>query len=78
MLRAKFYVSSIKRFSSMNWGTQIELQPVTSGSDENKAFFNATPSGKIELTVKADVADALVLGQEYYIDFEPALEPVTG
>lgn len=41
--------------------------------DENKAFYEATPSGEIELmTVSEGAAAAFVPGQAYFIDFTPA------
>jgi hypothetical protein len=47
-----------------------KMQPVSGGSDENKEFFAASPSGSIELsTVKADHFE---VGREYYVDFTPA------
>jgi hypothetical protein len=47
-----------------------KFSAVSSGSEENKSFFAATPSGNIEVsTVKNDVFE---VGKEYYIDFTPA------
>lgn len=73
-IRAKFIVQSVTR--QKHWDkskgdiSTIKLNPVTSGSDENKAFFEATPSGSIELgTINADAAAAFDLGKEYYVDF---------
>lgn len=52
---------------------KVVLQPVTGGSDENKQFWQYTPSGKIELlTVNADAAKQFEVGKEYYIDFTQA------
>jgi hypothetical protein len=51
-VRAKFYVHSITTSKAWNGpGTMgtVHLSPVTSGSDENKKFYEATPGGKIEL-----------------------------
>jgi hypothetical protein len=56
------------------WGTakvlyHATLQPVTSGSEENKEFFEATPSGKFEVdTVKTQPFE---VGKEYFIDVSP-------
>ncbi len=60
---------------------RVKLAPVHGKSktggydpcDENKAFYEATPSGEIELmTVSEGAAAAFVPGQAYYIDFTPA------
>lgn len=74
-VRAKFKVVRIERQS---WGPgkevqNIILQPVTSGSDENKAFYAATPSGEMKLaTVNAEAAVQFDLDAEYYVDFTRA------
>lgn len=76
-VRAKFVVNSITR--TLHWDkakgeiATIKLYPVTSGSEENKSFYAATPSGSIELgTVNQLAADAFELGKEYYVDFTKA------
>jgi len=78
-VKAKFVVQSITR--SRHWDGKgaelqtIKLSPVTSGSDENKSFFAATPSGSIELgTVNADAAADFELGGAAYVTFEKAEE----
>ncbi len=73
MVRAKFqctqkttneYVSS-KSF-------EVALFAVTSGSEENKAFFSSTPTGNIRLSVVNEAAaNAFEVGKEYYVDFTP-------
>ena len=78
-VRAKFRVQSIKREQASLWdGTKsipretrtIELFPVSSGTEENKAFFASTPSGRIELgVVNLDAAKEFELNKEYYVDF---------
>lgn len=41
-------------------------------TDPNYVWWSATPSGVIELgTVNKAAADALVIGQAYYVDFTP-------
>jgi hypothetical protein len=72
-VRAKFVVQSITTHKAWNgpglMGT-VHLTPVTSGSDENKAFFDATPGGKIELgTVNEEVLKQFAIGDEFYVDF---------
>ena len=51
----------------------ILMVPVYSGSEENKKFFESTPSGGIELgVVNPEAAKQLEEGKEYYIDITPA------
>lgn len=75
-VRAKFKVDSIAR--SKGWGDikevqTIHLTPVMSGSEENEAFYAATPAGEINLgIVNADAAKQFDLGAEFYVDFTPA------
>jgi hypothetical protein len=71
--RAKFICTEVAK--RQGWGNfpvlyAAKMQPVSGGSDENKEFFAASPSGSIELsTVKADHFE---VGREYYVDFTPA------
>ena len=58
-------------------GRSVTLVPVTSGSEENKKFFDATPSGKLELTISSTAAESLGLdagkiSSEFYVDITPA------
>lgn len=81
-VRAKFRVASITRTQSVVWDGQksspqevqtIKLYPVSSGSDENKAFFASTPSGNIELaTINKAAGEQFKLDGEYYVDFTEA------
>lgn len=73
-VRAKFVVQSVTR--TQHWDKAkgevqtIKLTPVTSGSDENKAFYDATPGGSIDLqTLNPQAASYFELGKEYYLDF---------
>lgn len=74
-VRVKFKVTRIER---LLWRKGVEVQtivlmPVTSGSEENTQFYEATPSGEIKLgTVNAQVAAQFELEGEYYIDFTKA------
>jgi hypothetical protein len=72
-VRAKFLCT--KASSPSPGQTDIELKPVYSDDPEheNKAFWEATPSGKIEMSIlNAPAAEAFAAGQEYYVDFSPA------
>ena len=75
-VRAKFVVQSITTHKAWNgpglMGT-VHLNPVTSGSDETKQFYAATPGGKIELgTVNEEALKQFAIGEEFYVDFTPA------
>jgi hypothetical protein len=75
MTRAKFVVLSIKKNSSDPLAAQVELGAVYSSvpGSENKAFWQATPSGKIEMYINnPEGAKLFELGEEYYVDFSPA------
>lgn len=70
-VRAKFKVNEIVDRGQN--GSVIRLQPVTSGSEENKLFYKYTPSGNIELsTINEDAAKQFKVGAEFYVDFTPA------
>lgn len=76
-VRAKFKVKSITLTPGWREGegclSQIILEPVISGSAENKAFFAATPLGKIEIsTVNEKAAEEFNPGDDYYVDFTKA------
>ena len=70
MVRAKF--KCVDKSGSEN-DTQIKLEAVTSGSEENKTFFKYTPSDQISMgTINKEAAAQFEVGKEYYIDFSPA------
>lgn len=80
MVRAKFRCMEISHFFNGD-GTKVRLLPVMAKSprfpeskdvsEENAAFWDATPSGEAEVSM-AGMADAsFVLGSCYYIDMEP-------
>lgn len=81
MVRAKFICISITKTlgghyspdGKWNQGVvySYKFQPVTSGSDENKAFFAATPSGSLELSALRE--DLFDIQKEYYLDFTAAV-----
>lgn len=82
MIRAKFVLTSKTEQLGYQYnnGVQspevqvtLDFQVVTSGSDENKAFFASTPSGEMHVRLaKKEVADQFELMKEYYVDFTPA------
>ena len=83
-VRAKFKLNSYTTEMVGNWEDgklvgQVEKRtlnftPVySSGSEENKAFWNATPTGSLQLgVVNQEAWKNFELGKEYYLDFTPA------
>jgi hypothetical protein len=69
-VRAKFKVTAITEYEGDM--KKVELQPVTTGSEENKTFWRYTPSGKLEMTINGAAASMFVVGTEYYLDFSSA------
>jgi hypothetical protein len=73
-VRAKFTCTQVTKYKS-GWSDHpihynFKFQAVSSGSEENKKFFAATPSGSVELS--ALNADLFEVGKEYYLDFSPS------
>lgn len=57
-------------------GHNIVLEPVIGGSEENKSFWNWTPSGRLEFsTINDKAAEMFVEGDEYYVDVSPSVPP---
>lgn len=76
MVRLKFKVTKKSEFMGYNGKRlgAVELYPVADGSEENKAFYNATPTGKIEFgTINAAAVDALPLNAEVFVTLEVAV-----
>jgi hypothetical protein len=90
MIRAKFRLDGIRTTSQPTYDGSpekgwkkvgehklydLDFSPVTATSPENKAFWEATPSGKITLSViNESAAQAFLdhLGKEWFVDFSPA------
>lgn len=78
-VRAKFTCISVTKYRH-GWGGEqsspfhynYKFQAVSSGSEENKKFFAATPSGSVELSALS--SELFEVGKEYYLDFSPATE----
>jgi hypothetical protein len=70
-VRAKFKVQSITSYESCS---EVKLVAVYGDNNpENKAFFTATPSASINLTVmKPEVAARFKVGAAFYVDFTEA------
>lgn len=77
-MRAKFMVQSITKSQHWNPGSdehlfEIKMIPVCGGSEENDAFYEASPAGAITLaTINQAAAEGFVIGAEYYVDFTQA------
>jgi hypothetical protein len=73
-VRAKYICTQVTK--SKHWANKegflytAKFSVVTTGSEENKKFFEYTPSGSIEIGTYKD--DVFVVGQEYYVDFTEA------
>lgn len=66
MVRAKFTCTG-------NTNGVVTMQPVFSGSEENKTFWKYTPGGSITLSItNPDAVNQFEVGKEYYVDFTPA------
>ena len=65
MTRAKFKCVEEGRNENSKF---FKLNPVTTGSEENKQFFQYTPGGHIELNVVNENV-SFEVGKEYYVDF---------
>jgi hypothetical protein len=72
-VRAKFVCSQVTRFAHPG-NIQVILAPVMdSSTPENRAFWDATPNGRLEMTITNVAArDHFVPGKAYYLDFTPA------
>lgn len=76
-VRCKFQCNAVTKRLGYDWNTkgerflwEAEFNAVSDGSDENKSFFAATPSGSLKVqTVKDDI---FTPGKSYYLDITPA------
>lgn len=69
LVRAKF-VCRGKEKDPHNDYTNIQLEAVTDGSEENKSFWKYTPSGRLEMSIdNPDAVEHFEVGKEYYLDF---------
>ncbi len=67
-VRAKFFVESVTGYAG--GASTVRMSPVLAGSEENKSFWQATPSGSLEMFINNRKAVAFFeAGREYYIDF---------
>jgi hypothetical protein len=73
-VRAKFRVDTITESCWNKNARTIKMSAVyDDGIEENKRFFDATPSGTLEMLVNnPSTIEQLELGKTFYIDFTPA------
>ncbi len=73
MVRGKFCVQSIKRFSYSQTAAEVTLSAVyDDGTEENRRYAKATPSGDIRMVIDNPPAlEAFALGKTFYVDFTP-------
>ena len=71
MVRCKFKCASVTKRA--NWDPnkaaflyEAEFFAVSSGSEENKRFFDSTPVANLKLAIYKD--DLFTPGEEYYVD----------
>ena len=70
--RAKFAV--IEK-TELVGGYKVKLNPIYSGSDEDKTFWKYTPSGEIIMgLVMPETAAQFKVGSFYYVDFTEVVE----
>lgn len=68
-VKAKFNVAEIAEYGN-GGGTKVTLFPVMGNNEENKSFWENTPSGKIEIHITNP--DAKFEFGEYIVTFEKA------
>lgn len=76
MVRAKFEVTAITKFSGYGDSCEITLEPRYDQSiPEDQQFNKATPTGKLTMWVNNPAAiEELKLGRKFYLDFNPVEE----
>lgn len=76
MIRAKFKV--ITKAPDTSGVIRLSAVYSTDPNHENKSFWDATPSGTIDMYISNPVAFGFFeLGEEVYVDFSKAAKPVT-
>lgn len=72
MIRCKARVTEVTQYDTSG-ARSIKLTAVYGDTPENKAFFQATPSLAISVSVvRPEVAAQLEIGKEFYVDFTEA------
>ena len=73
-VRAKFVVDSVSLFRH---GGEVVLTPVLNDREDNRSFWEATPSGQIKMYITTDALDSFKPEREFYVDFT-LVDPVKG
>ena len=72
-VRGKFRVTKHVKHAQDNSHVEIELDARYSQTAEDNTYSNATPTGRITMTVTVPaVVEALPIGKSFYVDFSPA------
>lgn len=80
-VRAKFRVTSITETEANRtneagekvFQKTVKLSPVYGNNEENKRFFESTPTGFMELGIlNANASNQFTPGKEFYVDFTAA------
>ena len=83
-VRAKFFCKEITRTGWSDQGTPTPSTAVVykfaavysnKPDHENKAFWDATPTAELSMTITNPGGQIFELGREYYLDFTPAEIP---
>jgi len=72
-LRAKMRPTQ-KTETGVGEDRQVQVQFLAAGGPENQEWSRFTPAGSLSLTLKGDLADQLVLGQDYFVDIAEATD----
>ncbi len=72
-VRCKFTCVEVRKFLGYDRRMLFaaKFNPVMANSPENKAFYDATPSGSLDLATYQE--DLFTVGQEYYLDITEAV-----
>jgi hypothetical protein len=91
IVRAKFQVNRVSEILGSNGSAkiykdgkmtdtpvrEIQMSAVYGGSEENKSFADATPSGQINFQLNnAACAEEFKVGDTYYVEFERVVKPL--
>jgi len=69
MIKAKMHCHYVQKSEGVE---TLHAHPVYSGSEENKSFSQATPSGNLSLTITNPEAFGVIKeGQDFYLNFTP-------
>lgn len=77
---AKFTVQKVAKTKTgtdssgnIKFGYEVTMYPVSSGSDEDRSFWQATPSGAISMSIlNEDAGKQFEPGDTFYVSFEKA------